>query len=367
MKFKTLSVVATITAIAACSDVPTASNAGSSDAVTTTRASYTATNMLLGTSRDTSSPLCALSYDSAFAPVTNVQISQIGIDHRIETTVPRHFTGLGIAAINDAAARAQLKSELLTHARARSMLNINDDVSVNRMIQPVIVAYGHNKAAFTADEQVEIEVWLGRIIDAKRDSPTLALHNIHYRNALNQMMLGIVSNNERRVQNALRVYQRAINGLRRDGSFPNDSERGGSSLNYQADSTATLVTIAELAANQGLDIYSYGGDKTIATAVNFTVDATMDTSLIFPYARRSNERWQDKPEYPASTPYAGWIERSNAEWAFYWITRFPNSPETAKIVENVEYVSRKQRNNAINPDYDFDWRVGGSAACFTSR
>lgn len=180
------------------------------------------------------------------------------------------------------------------------------------------------------------------------------------------MLLGIASNNDRRVQGAIRVYISAIDGLRNDGSFQDDSERGGSSLNYQADSTATLVTIAELAANQGIDIYSYGGDKTISTAINFTLDATIDTDLIFPYARRSNERWQDKAEYPASAPYAGWIQGSNAEWAFYWITRFPNSPEAAKILETVEYVQRKQTNN-VNPDWDFDWRVGGSAACFTSR
>lgn len=355
--------------IFACGETAISSSSEDSSLPDVTRATYIATNMLMGTSKNISSPLCRLSYYESFAPITDVEISAIGVDHDVETTVPRHFTGLGIAAINDPSSLAQLNSELLAHARSDSMIGINDDISVNRMIQPVIVAYGHSKNSFAADEQREIERWIGRIVDqVERDPRTKGLprlHNIRYRNALNQMLLGIASNNDRRVQRALRVYRSAIDGLRNDGSFRDDSERGGSSLNYQADSTATLVTIAELAANQGIDLYSYGSDKTISTAVNFTLDATLNTDLIFPYARRSSERWQDKAEFTARTPWTGWQQQSNAEWAFYWIDRFPNSAETAKILASVDYVQRKLENR-VNADWDFDWRVGGSAACFTS-
>lgn len=369
VEFKSFVYVAAFSALMACNLSTTNSPSDDVGMAQAARANYLPSNMLLGSSRNTSSPLCRLSFYSSFLPVTDFKISRVGVDHEIEWTVPRHFTGLGIAAINDLTAKAQLRSELLTHARAGSMINLDEDISVNRMIQPVIIAYGHNRDAFTAEERQEIEEWLSRIVDGvERDQRTRSLpqlHNIRYRNALNQMMLGIVSNDDRRVQRAIRTYKRAINGLRSDGSFPNDSERGGSSLNYQAGSTASLVTIAELAAGQGIDLYSYGGEKTISTAVNFTLDVTVNPALIFPYARRSNELWMDKAEYPARTPYAGWKEISNAEWVFYWITRFPNSPETTKIMSTVEYAQRKQ-SNSVNPDWDHNWRVSGSAACFTS-
>lgn len=358
-----------LTVFAACSETAAIPVSADDSTMPVARANYVSANMLLGTSRDTSSRLCQLSYYDVFEPVIDVRVSQVGIDHDVETTVPRHFTGLGIAAVNDPVAREQLRGDLLNNARAGGFLSLDDDISVNRMLQPVLVAYGQNKSAFSAAEQQEIEVWFNRIVNKiERSENTTGLprlHNIRYRNALNQMLLGIVSNNDRRVQNAIRVYRSAINGLRNDGSFQDDSERGGSSLNYQADSTATLVTIAELAANQGIDLYSYGNDKTISTAVNFTLDATLNTDLIFPYARRSSERWQDKAEFTARTPWTGWQQQSNAEWAFYWIDRFPNSAETAKILTSVEYVQRKLENR-VNADWDFDWRVGGSAACFTS-
>ena len=331
--------------------------------------------LLIGEPINKSSSLCNLNYLSQLEPITEYSIEKIGVDHEIEHIVPSHYTGLGIAALYSDKAQKQLKKELLAHARNASFKSLSDDISVNRMIQPLIVAYGHNQSIFSEKEQNEINTWLSDVIDTRMKFPqyayyekNLPLHNVNYRMNLNLMLLGIVSQDDRKINRAISTYKKAIKGMRDDGSFPNDSSRGGSSLNYQVDSLGTLITIAELAANQGYDLYAFGGDKTIAKAVNFTIDATNDSSLIFLYANsgpNADELWMDDPKYPASNPFTGWKNGKKAEWVFYWITRFPNTPETKKIINYVPYFKKIMAGEG-NPNDSYFWNVGGSAACFTS-
>lgn len=317
------------------------------------------------------SPVCNLTYYSEMAPITAYRDDEVGVDHDIESIIPRHYTGLGIAALSSERSRTQLKNELVAHARAKSFVSFSDEISVNRMIQPVMVAYGHNKSAFSEDEQRDVEQWFASLLSRVDRMPQTRslprLHNVTYRNALNQMILGVVSNDTARVNRAIAVYKNAIDGMRTDGSFPNDSQRGGSSLSYQSNATATLVTIAEIAANQNIDLYSYGGNKTIATAVRFTIDATNDPSLIYDYARsgpNGGELYRDDPNFPASNPSTEWSRISRAEFGMYWLARFPNSPEATKI-RSLPYIQGKL-NGRVSPDWDFQWDVGGSASCFTS-
>ena len=322
-----------------------------------------------------SSSSCNLNYLSQLEPITQYSFENVGDDHEIEHIVPSHYTGLGIAALHSDKARKQLKKELLEHARNSSFKSLSEEISVNRMIQPLIVAYGHNQIIFSEKEQKEINVWLSDVIDTRMKFPqyahyekSLPLHNVNYRMNLNLMLLGIVTQDDRRINRAINTYKKAIRGMRDDGSFPNDSSRGGSSLNYQVDSLGTLITIAELAANQGYDLYAFGGDKTIAKAVNFTIDATNDSSLIVPYAKagpNADELWKDDPKYPASNPFSGWKNGQKAEWVFYWITRFPDTPETKKIIKSVPYLKTIMAGEG-NPNDSYAWNVGGSAACFTS-
>lgn len=239
------------------------------------------------------------------------------------------------------------------------------------MLQPVIAAYGHNKSIFSEAEQLEVEKWMGALLDRIERMPETRslpkLHNVTYRNALNQMLLGIVSNNDTRVNKAQWVFKAAIDGMRQDGSFPNDSQRGGSSLSYQNNATATLVTIAEVAANQGIDLYNYGVNGSISDAVNFTIDATNTPSLIYDCARsgpNGDELYRDDPQFPARNPSKGWATISRAEFGMYWIARFPDSQEAAKI-RSLPYIKGKL-SGRVSADWDFQWDVGGSASCFTT-
>lgn len=129
-----------LTVFAACSETAAIPVSADDSTMPVARANYVSANMLLGTSRDTSRRLCQLSYYDVFEPVIDVRVSQVCIDHDVETTVPRHFTGLGIAAVNDPVAREQLRGDLLNNARAGGFLSLDDDISVNRMLQPVLVA-----------------------------------------------------------------------------------------------------------------------------------------------------------------------------------------------------------------------------------
>lgn len=322
--------------------------------------------LLVGMSTNTADPLCLLDYYDELQVYKLSRFARIDEDE-IEHAVTRHFTGLGIAALKDDEARAQLTRDLLQQARASSFLPLHPDLAVSRTITPVMVAYAHNRQAFTATEREEIESWFENIVDAverselQRSLPRY--HNIRYRQAVNQAILGVIRSDEDRLNDAITVYKNAIDyGMREDGSFLNDSERGGNAISKQAGATGHLVVLAEIMANQGIDLYSYGRVKTIENAVTFSVSAYANPDIIYPYARRGGI----EDGFSAREPRMTVFQYPSGEWTFFWAKRFPQSPATALIEMHVDYYIRKQGPNPdVNAFWDHNDIVGGSAACFT--
>jgi poly(beta-D-mannuronate) lyase len=78
--------------------------------------------------------------------------------------------------------------------------------------------------------------------------------------------------------------------MRPDGSLPLETERGAKALWYQRQAVASLVTIAEIAAIQGYDLYALEIEgKSLHRAIDFLARAIAEPDLVLPYAR-ANEK-----------------------------------------------------------------------------
>lgn len=366
--------------LSACMDTTSSGNGTKSETVASAVAqspaiTIDAQKMLIGGKTVFNHPACNLNYYPDFYPiVTTAEIEFVGDTHDIETTYPRHFSALSAASMKSTTASERLKEEILTQARGKSLIKLTPsytDVSVNRMIQPVIVGYAHHKNMYTQDEQRAVEDWLNSIIDRIDRDPFQRgfprYHNVRYRNEMNQMYLGVATENTSRFNRAIKAYKDAVDGMRADGSFINDSSRGGSSINYTAGSLSHLIMIAEMAAIQGVDLYSYR-DGHIHTGIKFLLDVTQNTALILPYSSvgkdRDEIRENNGKNYDYKNPYTGWNTYPMADFTFYYINRFPTS-ENAKRLRRGDYYKRI-RSGKINKKWDFIAISGGPSACFTN-
>ncbi|MEN8823621.1 MAG: alginate lyase family protein [Glaciecola sp.] len=366
--------------LSACMDTTNNGSGTKSETVTSAAAlspaiTLDAEKMLIGGKTVFNHPACNLNYYPDFYPVvTTAEIEFAGDTDDIETTYPRHFSALSAASMKSVSAAKRLKEEIITQARGKSLIKLTPsytDVSVNRMIQPVIVGYAHHKNMYAQEEQKEVEDWLNSIIDRIDRDPFQRgfprYHNVKYRNEMNQIYLGVATENTSRFNRAIKAYKDAVDGMRADGSFVNDSSRGGSSINYTASSISHLVMIAEMAAVQGVDVYSYR-DGHIHEGIKFLLDITKDPSLILPYSSVGNDRneiWETKgKEYDYKNPYNGWNTYPRADFIFYYINRFPSS-ENAKRLKQGEYYKRIRSGN-VNKKWDFAAMTGGPSACFAN-
>lgn len=74
--------------------------------------------------------------------------------------------------------------------------------------------------------------------------------------------------------------------MRADGSFPLSAQLSACSAIYSDADLQALVSIAEMAAAQGYDVYpmSFGGTN-LDTAINFLLDSYENTNLLWQYSK----------------------------------------------------------------------------------
>jgi hypothetical protein len=155
---------------------------------------------------------------------------------------------------------------------------------------------------------------------------------------LGLMTYAVITGNDTLFQRGVRRYFAILDGIiRPDGSHFNESQRGGSALQYSIGATSTLIRIAELAAIQGYDLYSVEIDgKSLHTIIDFHLSAIEDETLIHPYAQSVEQNpgyceedscrnsWNS--QFFSEDNPGGW--RRTASWMEFDVyrQRFPNSP-----------------------------------------
>jgi poly(beta-D-mannuronate) lyase len=178
--------------------------------------------------------------------------------------------------------------------------------------------------AISATQRAQISNWMHRVAEYMFDQDPHpnepARENNHaYWRALCATSVGILTSDDSLYQRGLAQYARAIGQMNADGSLPLEMVRHENALHYQSFALAPLVMIAELAQQQGIDLYSLSANgHTIADAVDFLVRASRDPQLIKKYASEPQTFSLFSGEKPPA-----WIE--------FWAARFPNRPQGKSV------------------------------------
>jgi poly(beta-D-mannuronate) lyase len=171
--------------------------------------------------------------------------------------------------------------------------------------------------AIPTAQRKEILNWMHRVANYMFDQDPhpgdVSRENNHaYWRALCATSVGILTSDEDLYHRGLAQYARAIQQMNTDGSFPLEMARHENALHYQSFALAPLVLIAELARQQGIDLYNVNADgHTIADAVDFLVRASRDPQLVRKYASEPQTFSLFSGEKPPA-----WLE--------FWAARHPD-------------------------------------------
>ena len=243
----------------------------------------------------------------------------------------------------------------------------NELYAVNRTVLPVIVSWAalKNDPEMDREKAGRIERWLGDLMRMRRQMApsadrTTARNNHHYLNASVDMAWGALVGNQEGFDQGVAAYMDALRAMRPDGSLPLETERGARALWYQRHAIASLVTIAEIAAVQGVDLYGRKVDgRSLHTAIRFLIDAIHDPQRVLAYAS-ANVR---------PGPSANWTEqdlsflvtrghgRHYMAWVEPYRARFPGRSEAQGLTTLLA---------ATDPTYQpaIDDYSGGNMSCF---
>ncbi|HUB53444.1 MAG TPA: alginate lyase family protein [Terracidiphilus sp.] len=199
----------------------------------------------------------------------------------------------------------------------------------NWLLSGTAIAYlkVRNSGAGTAGQDALIQKWFGLLaarvreyFDSGRKRPGSDAWNNHmYWAGLSVAAEGVATGDAEAFLWGLATYEMGIHAINPDGSLDAEMGRGQRALHYQLYALGPLVMVAELAASNGIDLYSER-DGVIHKLVEFDVAAMKDPSLI---AKRTGVK-QD-----TTSPYSG----LEIGWAMPWVQRFPNADLSGFIAQ----------------------------------
>jgi poly(beta-D-mannuronate) lyase len=180
--------------------------------------------------------------------------------------------------------------------------------------------------AIPAAQREKILQWMHKVTEYMLDQdprPGDPEHenNHAYWRALCATSVGILTSDDKLYRRGITQYVQAIGQMNRDGSFPLEMARHENALHYQSFALAPLVMIAELAEQQGIDLYDVRvSGHTINDAVDFLVRASADPSLVKKYASEPQTFSLFSGEKPPA-------------WTEFWAARHPGKPWSELIRE----------------------------------
>jgi poly(beta-D-mannuronate) lyase len=274
----------------------------------------------------------------------------------------------------DPDAREALTGNLRRWARGEALTKLEDRhentyYSLERTLLPTIVAYSLVRSDPEWDEleRKEVERWLNRLVRLRgikrpdeSKGPISQMNNHRYLSDSVDMAWGALRGNDALFRHGVESFQLALHQMRPDGSLPLETERGAKALWYQRQAVASLVTIAEIAAVQGHDLYALTVEgKSLHRAIDFLARAIAEPELVLPYAR-ANEKPGEFANYLVQDRsfmrrrghgrhYMAWFEAYRA--------RFPESDATRLLTRLLGEFEGRSRPMVD----DFS---GGNMSCF---
>jgi poly(beta-D-mannuronate) lyase len=277
----------------------------------------------------------------------------------------------------DEKARTALVTLLDRWAKGKALTRFDRRVesnyyTINRTLLPTIVAWSlvRDDPGLDRQRKKRIGDWLGRVVKLRgtarpqrSESASSTWNNHRYLDASVNMAWGALQGDDALFRDGVEVYRRALGQMRADGSLPLETERGARALWYQRHAIASLVTIAEIAAVQGYDLYAQQADgRSLHTAVRFLLAAVADQRLVWPYAQANVN---PGPSANYLVQEMGFLRkrghgRHYMAWAEPYLRRFPDRPEAAALLALLERTQPEFRPM-------LDEYSGGNTTCFFAR
>jgi poly(beta-D-mannuronate) lyase len=189
-----------------------------------------------------------------------------------------------------------------------------------------------NTGVFTPDEDKDIKKWFSSManrvtdyVDSKKNiAGSDAQNNHRYWSGLAVAAAGIALNNQGDYEWGITSYKFGVDQIQPNGVLPLEMNRAGRALHYHLYALAPLIMIAELAATNGTDLYSYDNGA-IHSLVKLCIAGLRDQNL---FAKASGVA-QDNVNGP---PYSG----ATIGWAVPYVRRFPDA-QLSQWISQAEY------------------------------
>jgi len=205
-----------------------------------------------------------------------------------------------------------------------------------------------NNTSVRSEERVIIENWLNKVARKQTSypgGPVSCCNNHSYWRGLEAAIVGVVSNDNDLFRFGIKRYVAALNSMNKDGGFPLEMAPGKRAIHYQNFAILPLVYIAEIAAQQGYDLYSLNIDgKDLHLAINFLMRCIEENDTIKEYTIRAQDT--------SFLRRTGRISRGGISWMEPYNRRFKN-----KEIETFL--------NGKRPTY-YRWTGGNSTVYFYS-
>jgi poly(beta-D-mannuronate) lyase len=207
----------------------------------------------------------------------------------------------------------------------------------------------------TDDDRAVVDGWLLRVARFTDIHP--GGNSIGTQRGTNEMMLGLMVGDDALYQNGLREsFYAQLRGMRPDGSFPLETDRGRKALEHSGRNIALLVYSAQIGLSQGIDLYATEVDgKSLDDAIAFLLRADDDNALVDVYARANRNPGLGFGEFAPNsqvTPFAGF----SRGWIMLYTEHFPNGELADALLGKIELGNRV-----------FSDTNGGSVSCYATR
>jgi len=281
-------------------------------------------------------------------------------------------------ALRDTAAASLTIQKLVQFSRSEALLGINltdgnDSFDAKVFAQIALQAYMMlSDYPAARNDRVEIEGYLGKLLPfldynvaallGESQPNGIELNNHGWLRDADQMLWGVYTGDDRRFQLGLRRIASVLAGhVRPDGSIYQESVRGSVALHYSALSIGTLIFMAEVAAQQGYDVYNWKvNGMDLHKMVEHFVSSMEDPGNMTKYARMQL--------YCTPAQCAAWATQDlstvslagydHGAWAEYYIRRFPNAALSQRLLA----IYPPARLNLV-----FHGHSGGNTTCQARR
>ena len=252
--------------------------------------------------------------------------------------------GAALAGDQDAAAR--LIRLLDRWARADALWEgdrraINRNYALDRTLLPTIVAFAtiRDRPDLPAATRARIETWLGRLVGSRLAPPEDSVtrrNNHYYLRGSVDIAWGTLVGDPGLLGAGIAAYRAALAAMRPDGSLPLETARGARALWYHRHSIASLVVTAEIAANQGIDLYAEAdAERDLHGAIRFLLDAVEDPGKVLPYAAANDNPGTERDPADQDLTFLDrrGHERHYMAWVEIYAARFPDRAESGRLLE----------------------------------